>query len=138
MISAGIDPRGKKKIEIPLESHCTIYGCISYDSVPHCSEELTGINTSTNAVESRSKSRVGTGSDATTLVGSRADGAVRPTNDSSADGQRLGVCAGKATTGVGVERRLIVRVVVYALDDVDFASSRPARSCVSRHQHQKK
>ena len=137
MMSAGIEPRGKKKIEIPLESHCTDSNRISYDLALHRTGKLTGINTPTDAVESRSESRVGVGSNATSLIGSGADGTVRPTNDSSADGQGLGVCAGKTATGVGVERRLIVRVVMHALDDINFASSRPVRSCVSKDQCRK-
>ena len=138
MMSAGIDPRGKKKIEIPLESHCTDSNRISYDPALHRSGKLTGINTSTNAVEARPESRIGVGSDATALVRSGADGAVHPTNDSPADGQGLGICTGKAATGVGVERRLIVRVVVHSLDYINFASSRPVRSCGSKYQHRKK
>ena len=138
MISAGIDPRGKKKIEIPLESHCTGSKHISHNIALHRIGKLTGINTSTDAIESRSESSAGIGPDTTSLVRSGADGAVHPTNDSPADGQGLGICTGKAATGVGVERRLIVRVVVHSLDDINFASCRPVRSCVSKHQHRKK
>jgi len=138
VMSAGIDPRGKKKIEIPLESHCTDSSCVSYDLALHRSGKLTGINTSTDAIEARSESRVRIGSDATALIRSGADGAVHPTNDSSADGQGPGICAGKAATGVGVERCLIVRVVVHALEDINFASSRPVRSCMSKHHHREK
>jgi len=137
-MSAGMDPRGKKKIEIPLESHCTDSNHISYDIALHRSGKLTGINTPTDAVESRSESRAGVGSNAASLIRSGADGAVHPTNDSSADGQGPGICAGKAATGVGVERRLIVRVVVHTLNNINFASSRPVRSCVSKRQHRKK
>ena len=91
----------------------------------------TGVDTATDAVEACSVGRVGIGSYATALVGSGTDGTVHTTNEGSADGQRLGICAGKATTGVGVECRLIVRVIVHTLDDIDFASSRPVRSYIS-------
>lgn len=47
---------------------------------------LHGIDTATNAVETGPVSGIGIGSDATALVGSGADTAVRATDDSSADG----------------------------------------------------
>ena len=100
----------------------------------------TGVDTATDAVEACSVGRVGIGSYATALVGSGTDGTVHTTNEGSADGQRLGICAGKATTGVGVECRLIVRVIVHTLDDIDFASSRPVGSCksISAERNEKK
>ena len=86
MMSAGIDPRGKKKIEIPLESHCTESNRMSNDLAPHWGGKLTGINASTDAVEACSECRVGIGSDATALVGGGADCTVHPADDCSADG----------------------------------------------------
>ena len=87
VISAGIDPRGKKKIEMPLESHCTDANHISRDLASRWSEKLTGVNTTTDAIETCSESHVGIRSDATTLVGSGADSTVCATDESSADGQ---------------------------------------------------
>jgi len=62
------------------------------------------------------------------LVGGGTDGTVRTTNEGSADGQCSGICASKAATGVGVEGRLVVRVIAHALDDIDLASSGPVGS----------
>lgn len=130
-MSAGIDPRGKKKTEIPLVSHCTSSNRIG-DAVTLCwNRKLTSVNTATDAVETFSVSRVGFGSYATALVGSGADGAVRATDESPADGQCLGICTGKAATRVGMECRLIVRIVIHSLDDIDLASGRPIWTCVS-------
>lgn len=69
--------------------------------------------------------------DATTLVGSATDSTARAANESSGDGQRVGIRSRKATTGVGVERSLIVGIVVHALDDIDFSPSRPVRTCMT-------
>jgi len=46
---------------------------------------LHGVDAATDAVETGSVSRVGIGSDATALVGSGADRAVRATNEGSTD-----------------------------------------------------
>ena len=91
MISVGIDPRGKKKTEIPLESHCTDPNRISDGITLDWSDKLTGINTAADAVEACPVSRVGAGSDAAALVGSGAGSTVRSTDEGSADGQCLGV-----------------------------------------------
>lgn len=106
-------------------------GHISYNLAWRWSGKPTGVNAATDAVEARSVSRIGVRSNPTALIGSGADSTIHRANESSADGQCTGIRGGEAATGVGMERCLIVRIVIDAFDDIDFASSRPVRSYIS-------
>lgn len=59
------------------------------------------------------------------LVPALCRGAVRPTDDLARDAECAGRGGGERAPGVGVDRRLVVGVVVDPLNDVNLATCRP-------------
>jgi len=90
--------------------------------VPKHREDTTPV-----IVERRSE-RVGlTRPHTATLVARLQCRTVRAANDSASDTQLSDVARGQLTPSVRMNRGLVIRIVVHAFDDVDFAGGRPVR-----------
>lgn len=89
----------------------------------------TRVDATADIVERRAE-RVRLGrADAAARVARARDGAVRRPNNVARDGEHGCVGCGERASRVRVQRDLVVRVIVHALDDVDLTTVGPVRTC---------
>lgn len=129
MISAGSDPRGKKYTATPVESHFTVQ-LVRYKSYRPSPEKLsqTCIDPTPIGIEPSSVRVARTGTDAASLVSSRHSRTVGKSNDTTRNPQGIGIIGRKCTSRIRVNSSLVVRIVVDAFKNVDFAASGPVGS----------
>jgi hypothetical protein len=91
-------------------------------------KKRTSVNTTAVAIERRAKRVALTRPNPAALVASFQRRTVRATNNTTRDTECSDVAGRQLTARVRVDRRLVVGVVVDALDDVDLASLWPSRA----------
>ncbi len=143
VISEGILLRGKNQTEIPLSTHCTTT-LSAKAGTGRVHGILTSIHTTAVVIEARSIGvLLGSRHPASGVPGLGGSTVCTP-DDISGDSERRTTRRGDRATMAGVDRRLVVGVVVHAFHDVDLATGRPVgsiaperrpRPTASRHMH---
>jgi len=119
----------------PTFGYGSVCGDIGRDAVPGEEPDLDAtfipqhsVNTTAVAIERRAKRVALTRPNPAALVASFQRRTVRATNNTTRDTECSDVAGRQLTARVRVDRRLVVGVVVDALDDVDLAGLWPSRA----------
>ena len=128
LMSEGTDPLGKKYTAMPELSHCTIQHGKCQQSMRHQQAQIgqhTSIDPATIGIETRPKRIILGRPHSTSLISRVCSRTISASHNGPRDIEHSGIGRSDGAPGIGVDRRLVVGVVVDTFDDINLTIDRP-------------